>query len=475
MLHLVTLGRLALLRPDGTAWRIVAVQPKRLALLAYLAVAAPGALARRDTLRALFWPDLGDDEARRALRQALHHLRRVLDPDAIVVRGAELAGLRADSVSCDATALRDALRSGRARDALALWRGEFLDGFYVTDVAAELEEWVALERTRLREDALAAACEAAEDAERAGAPVDAADFARRAVELAPDDERGVRRYIALLDRLGDRGAALRAHAELVARLRREYDAAPSLETEALAARLREPCPAAASTLAPAEPAVPRAADRRRGAAAAVAAASVAAAPIGAHAAIATPAFAEVPPAAPIRQHRLPRWAAAAAVVATAALIVARPRAPLVAVGAIENETGAASQEVSQLPSLVTTELARTARLRVLGRQRLAELARRLATGADSIAFAATAAREAGAGELVEGTLYRRMSGYRLDLRRVELPSGVVRAVASAEGDDAFDVVRRASAALAAGSPSAARADLTALPAFLDWPRWRIEP
>jgi hypothetical protein len=177
----------------------------------------------------------------------------------------------------------------------------------------------------------------------------------------------------------------------------------------------------------------------------------------------------------IGRRRLPRWAAAAALVATVVLVVGRPRPPLVAVGAIENETGAAAEEVSQLPSLVTTELARTERLRVLGRQRLAELARRLATGADSIAFAATAAQEAGAGELVEGTLYRRMSGYRLDLRRVELPSGVVRAVASAEGDDAFDVVRRASAALAAGSPSAARADLASLPAFLDWPRWRIEP
>jgi DNA-binding SARP family transcriptional activator len=448
----------------------VAVQPKRLALLAYLAVTAPGALVRRDTLLALFWPDLGDDEARRALRQALHHLRRVLEPDSIAVRGADLVGIRADAVSCDAAALRDALRSGRARDALALWRGEFLDGFYVTDVAAELEEWVALERTRLREDAVAAAWEAAETAERAGAPVDAADFARRAVELAPDDERGVRRYIALLERLGDRGAALRAHAQLVARLRREFDAAPSLETETLAARLRAPGPAAALPPTVLEPVAAGTASPIAGAAA-----PLGSTPPLAVSTVAAPAVADASPRMSIGRRRLPRWAAAAALVATVVLVVGRPRPPLVAVGAIENETGAAAEEVSQLPSLVTTELARTERLRVLGRQRLAELARRLATGADSIAFAATAAQEAGAGELVEGTLYRRMSGYRLDLRRVELPSGVVRAVASAEGDDAFDVVRRASAALAAGSPSAARADLASLPAFLDWPRWRIEP
>jgi hypothetical protein len=111
---------------------------------------------------------------------------------------------------------------------------------------------------------------------------------------------------------------------------------------------------------------------------------------------------------------------------------------------------------------------------VIGRRRLADLARRLAAGADSVAFVATAAREAGAGELVEGTLYRRPAGFRLDLRRVELPSGIVRGVASAEGADAFEVVRRAAAELAGGRGALA-ADAAMLPAFLDWPRWRLEP
>jgi hypothetical protein len=181
------------------------------------------------------------------------------------------------------------------------------------------------------------------------------------------------------------------------------------------------------------------------------------------------------PAGPVWPRRMPRWAAAAALVVTAAVVLVRPKAPLVAVGAIENETGAAATEVSQLPSLVTTELARSERLRVIGRRRLAELARRLAAGADSVAFEATAAREAGAGELVEGTLYRRPAGYRLDLRRVELPSGIVRGVASAEGQDAFEVVRRASAELAGGNRGPLAADAGMIPAFHDWPRWRLEP
>ncbi|HXT49306.1 MAG TPA: hypothetical protein VN717_11750, partial [Gemmatimonadaceae bacterium] len=75
MVQLRTFGRLELLTGETSALRVLPAQPKPLAFLAYLALATPRGPHRRDSLLALFWPELGEDEARRALRQALHRVR----------------------------------------------------------------------------------------------------------------------------------------------------------------------------------------------------------------------------------------------------------------------------------------------------------------------------------------------------------------------------------------------------------------
>ena len=55
MIELRTLGAVDLRSADGVELRAVLVQPKRTALLAYLAVADPRGFHRRDSLLALFW------------------------------------------------------------------------------------------------------------------------------------------------------------------------------------------------------------------------------------------------------------------------------------------------------------------------------------------------------------------------------------------------------------------------------------
>jgi DNA-binding SARP family transcriptional activator len=75
----------------------------RVALLAYLALETTAGPVRRDALLALFWPELGEEEARRALRQGLHHLRRVVGDDVIVATGDELS-LQEGTFRCDAAA-----------------------------------------------------------------------------------------------------------------------------------------------------------------------------------------------------------------------------------------------------------------------------------------------------------------------------------------------------------------------------------
>ncbi len=253
-MELQTLGSLRLLGlRAGDDASSTAAQPKRLALLAYLALTSSRGSVRRDVLLALFWPELGDDEARRALRQALHYLRRVAGAEVVVGAGEDLM-VGPAQLRCDAVEFERLLTGGQPETALSLYHGDFLAGFHLPDVAPELEEWVDRTRARLRRHASAAAWAAAEAAETAGKPDAAVEFGRQGCELEPDQEGGWRRLMLLHDRLGDRAGALRAYDELAARLEREFDARPSPETVALAGRLRAARPAVEGMQAPAEPA-----------------------------------------------------------------------------------------------------------------------------------------------------------------------------------------------------------------------------
>ena len=89
MIELRLLGRLSLTGADGRDVRALLGQPRRLALLAYLAAATPPGFHRRDSLLVLFWPELDQEHARAALRQALHGLRQGLGADVLTSRGDE--------------------------------------------------------------------------------------------------------------------------------------------------------------------------------------------------------------------------------------------------------------------------------------------------------------------------------------------------------------------------------------------------
>ena len=62
--------------------------------------------------------------------------------------------------------------------------------------------------------------------------------ARRAVAIAPGDERATRRLVSALDHTGDRGAAVAAYEALAHRLHADYEVFPSAETQALIAVVR---------------------------------------------------------------------------------------------------------------------------------------------------------------------------------------------------------------------------------------------
>lgn len=237
MIDLRTLGALELTSADSNAVGSVLTQPRRAALLCYLALALPRGFHRRDALFALFWPEHDADQARHALRQSIYFLRRALGPKTIVSRGDGELGLAPDQVRCDVWALEAAVDQGRPADALALYRGEPLAGFHISD-APDFERWLDQERWRVRQLAVTAAWALVAAREREGDAAGAADAAGRAVALAPTDEAAVRRLILLLQRLGDRAAAVRAYEAFAWKLEGEYELQPSAETRSLVASIR---------------------------------------------------------------------------------------------------------------------------------------------------------------------------------------------------------------------------------------------
>jgi DNA-binding SARP family transcriptional activator/tetratricopeptide (TPR) repeat protein len=220
-------------RPDDG--RPELTQPKRVALLIYLALAELSGLHSRDRLLAMLWPEAGDRSARHSLRNALHALRQALGDGAIVTRGEAWIGLDFRVIRCDVLELRAHLEAGRLDEAIALWKGELAPGFGVSG-APDFEQWLEEERSALAHAVRAAAWERADSLKGSGRDELAA--VRRAVRLDPGDEPGVRRLMRLSVAAGDRGGALRAYQDLADWFARELETKPSAETQLLAEELR---------------------------------------------------------------------------------------------------------------------------------------------------------------------------------------------------------------------------------------------
>ena len=229
MIELRTLGGLRLRNARGKDL-CGQLQPKRLALLAYLAH-VPRRFHRRDSLLALFWPEVDFAGGRNSLRQALYALRQTLGNGTLVARGYEEIAL-GDPLWSDVVAFEAALKSGQPEQALELYQGDLLEGLHVQNASRAFEDWLESERLRLRNKAIRAAL-ALVDRDSARGDLSASiRWARTAFRLDPDNEGILGRLIDLLDRAGDRAGALRAFEAFARRTREEYNLAPSDATTA---------------------------------------------------------------------------------------------------------------------------------------------------------------------------------------------------------------------------------------------------
>lgn len=236
MLTLRLLGPPDVRNAAGAPVRGLNGQPKRLAILAFLATGRPDG-CRRDTLLGLFWPELPEDRARNALRQALTVLRAELGPETITGNRDGVLTLNRELVEPDTATFTRLIAAGAETEALALYRGDFLEGVFL-DGCTELERWVDDRRAHYRRAAAAAARNASRTAEREGRIDDAVDLAARAVAIAPYEEELWRERIALYGRLGRRAEAMQCMESLRELLDTDLGVAPDPLTESVVGRIR---------------------------------------------------------------------------------------------------------------------------------------------------------------------------------------------------------------------------------------------
>src|SRR6185503_15330081 len=145
MLRLRTLGGLTIEDRNGPLAGAIA-RKRSLALLALVGLGSEQGVSR-DRVLAFLWPESDTDRARNNLKQTMFQLRQELHED-VFLRGPGALRLNPETLSVDACDFQAALDRSNPTTAVTLYRGPFLDGFYLPGLA-EFERWAESERARL--------------------------------------------------------------------------------------------------------------------------------------------------------------------------------------------------------------------------------------------------------------------------------------------------------------------------------------
>jgi tetratricopeptide (TPR) repeat protein len=163
-------------------------------------------------------------------------LRRTLGEETILSLGDELR-LSDESLRCDVREFEDAIESGDAAGAVALYRGAFLDGFFVSR-APEFERWAESERRRLARSYAEALERLATGAADRGDHNRAIEWWRKLAGVEPCDARIAVALMEAFAAAGDRVGALNHARVYTALVLEEFGIAPDHRVSDLELSLR---------------------------------------------------------------------------------------------------------------------------------------------------------------------------------------------------------------------------------------------
>lgn len=234
MLHIRMLGGAVV---EGAAGAILgaAAQRKSLALLALLAVTGDRGMSR-DKIVAYLWPETDPERAGHRLTQLLYALRRDCGADDLFAGSSELR-LNPARIESDVQQFITARGAGELEQAVGLYLGPFLDGFFLKN-APELERWIENERVGLSRDYAEALETLAAEAGARGDHSRTAHWWQRLADHDPLSSRVTVHLMSALAAAGNRAAALDRARAYQESLRRDLEADPNPAVLALAEQLR---------------------------------------------------------------------------------------------------------------------------------------------------------------------------------------------------------------------------------------------
>lgn len=234
-LRLSCLGQLRL--QDQVGNELTPRTRKARALLAVLALS--GRPWSRERLADLFWSDRGAEQARSSFRQAIFELRHLDHAGASVTSPVrDTVCLNAELITTDLWAIRAAADGNDYAGLEALLRSS--DAGLLTDLDgldAELDAWLQVERAHEPSRTLAAAVAAAERCMEQLGPHAATGIVAEVQRLDPSSEEAARLAMRIAHQQGDGGSLHRHFHILRERLRADFDAEPSRETQELFSEL----------------------------------------------------------------------------------------------------------------------------------------------------------------------------------------------------------------------------------------------
>lgn len=240
------LGQFELL-DRATGRRLPVTARKSRALLAYLAI-VPGCVANRVLLATLLWGDVGEEQARQSLRQALSSLRRIqVDGAGLLKSDDETVRLDAELIEVDGLnllQLADHADIDELTRICLAYRGPFGAGLELEEPG--FDDWLRAERQRFADRAVVLHHRLIKRLSEIGRHQEALTHANALLAINPIREETHRAIIALEAHVSGRAAAMQRFEAFRILLRDELAVRPEPATIRLIDQLRDPPTAAQS-------------------------------------------------------------------------------------------------------------------------------------------------------------------------------------------------------------------------------------